>query len=133
MQAIQAVAGGFVKTYAALSVIPFAAFAAVWFGVYLVTKNKKQATAWAMDVTTLLLIGSVAVLYNNVFHSTFGIYLLLLLFLIGFGVLGNVQQRAKGRIDVKRIIRAVWRLGFMGLSVAYFILATVNFVQILSS
>lgn len=127
---MQALLEAFVRAYAAMSVVPFITFGLVWFAVYLIKKDKKLAFVWAMDISTLSLIGAVAVLYNMVFHSSFGIYLLLLIFLLGFGVMGNVQHRKKGRIDGKRIFRALWRLGFVGLSAAYFILAVVSMTQI---
>ncbi|WP_325176727.1 DUF3397 domain-containing protein [Paenibacillus alkalitolerans] len=122
---------GFAYIYAALSVMPFISFVLVWFAVYLIKKDKKLAVARSMDVSTALLVGSVTVLYNEVFNSTFGIYLLLLLFLAGFGLLGNMQHRKKGRIDAKRIFRVVWRMGFLGLSTAYVMLSLVYLTQIL--
>jgi hypothetical protein len=118
-----------VQAYAALALMPFLTFALVWGIVYLYKKEKKFAITRAMDVTTIFLIGVVSTLYNIVFQSTFGFYLLLLLFLIGFGLLGNVQQRTKGKVDLKRITRAIWRLGFIGLSVAYLVLATIGITK----
>jgi hypothetical protein len=114
------------RAYAALALMPFLTFALVWGIVFLYKKEKKYAIKRAMDVTTVLLIGVVSALYNIVFQSTFGFYLLLLLFLIGFGLLGNLQQRTKGRIDLKRVARAIWRIGFLGLSAAYLLLMTVG-------
>ncbi|WP_274363303.1 DUF3397 domain-containing protein [Paenibacillus thermotolerans] len=128
---MQALKDILVTAYAALSVVPFIGFAVVWFAIYLWKKDKKTALFRAMDFSTLLLIGSVSVLYNSVFRSTFGIYLLLLIFLIGFGILGNAQHRKRGTIDAKKIFRAVWRLGFVGLSAAYLILSVINMTQIL--
>ncbi len=119
----------FIQIYAVLAIAPAIPFAIVWIAVYLYKKEKKLATKRAMDVTTALLIGVVAVLYDDVFQSTFGIYLLILLFLLGFGLLGNMQQRAKGKVDLRRTARAVWRLGFMGLSAAYVLLMAVGLVQ----
>jgi hypothetical protein len=118
-----------VRAYAALALMPFLTFALVWGIVYLYKKEKKLAIMRAMDVTTIFLIGVVSTLYNIVFQSTFGFYLLLLLFLIGFGLLGNLQQRTKGKVDLKRITRAIWRLGFIGLSVAYLILTTIGITK----
>jgi len=104
-------------------------FAFVWLAVYIYKKEKKLATKRAMDVTTAMLIGVVAVLFNDVFDSTFGLYLLLLLFLLGFGLLGNLQQRAKGKVDLRRTARAVWRLGFMGLAAAYVLLMAIGLTK----
>ncbi|HZG55901.1 DUF3397 domain-containing protein [Paenibacillus sp.] len=118
-----------IRIYAILAIAPFLPFALVWGGVYVYRKEKKLATKRAMDVTTFALIGIVAALYNQLFQSTFGLYLLLLMFLLGFGVLGNLQQRAKGAFDVKRTLRAVWRIGFLGLSAAYILLMAVGITK----
>src|SRR5690606_19526224 len=111
-----------IHIYAVMAIVPMIPFAIAWFVVYAYKKEKKLATKRAMDVTTALLFGVVAVLYNEVFQSNFGLYLLLLIFLLGFGLLGNMQQRTKGKVDFRRTARAVWRLGFMGLSAAYIVL-----------
>jgi len=118
-----------IRIYAFLAIAPFLPFALVWAGVYLYKKDKKTATKLAMDVTTFALIGIVAVLFNQLFHSSFGLYLILLLFLLGYGILGNMQQRVRGRFDPKRTLRAVWRLGFLGLSSAYVLLMLIGIAQ----
>lgn len=114
------------RIYAVLAVVPYIPFLLVWFVVYFLKKEKKLATKWAMDVTTAFLIGVVAALYNTIFQSTFGFYLLLIFFLLAFGLLGNFQYRSKGRADLRRIARAVWRLGFLGLTAAYLVLIIIN-------
>lgn len=119
----------FIWLYAVLAIAPFLPFAFVWIAVYISRKEKKLATKRAMDVTTFALVGVVAVLYNDVFQSTFGLYLLLLLFLLGFGLLGNMQQRTRGRFDLMRTLRAVWRLGFLGLTAAYFLLMAIGITK----
>ncbi|HZG76970.1 MAG TPA: DUF3397 domain-containing protein [Paenibacillus sp.] len=118
-----------IHIYAFLAIAPVLPFAVVWTVVYIYKKEKKLATKRAMDVTTALLVGVVAVLYNDVFGSTFGLYLLMLIFLLAFGLLGNMQQRAKGKVDLRRTARAVWRLGFMGLTAAYVLLMTVGLTK----
>jgi hypothetical protein len=123
---MESIVDAIVKAYAALALMPFLTFALVWGIVYFYKREKKIAMKRAMDVTTIFLIGVVSTLYNMVFQSTFGFYLLLLLFLIGFGLLGNIQQRTKGKVDLKRITRAIWRLGFIGLSAAYLLLTTIG-------
>lgn len=42
--------------------------------------------------------------------------------LIGGGLIGNAQNRARGKVDPRKLLRAVWRLSFFGLSVLYIIL-----------
>ena len=117
------------RFYAVMAIAPFLPFGIVWAVVYFIRKDKKAATKLAMDVTTFALVGIVAALFNQVFGSTFGLYLILLLFLLGYGVLGNMQQRVKGRFDPRRTLRAVWRLGFLGLAAAYVLLMLVGIAQ----
>lgn len=128
-KAAASVADFFVWLYAVMAIVPVIPFAVVWLIVYFLKKEKKLATKRAMDVTTLLLIGVVAALYNQVFQSTFGFYLLLLLFLLGFGLIGNLQQRTKGKVDFRKTARAIWRLGFLGLSAAYVLLTAIGITQ----
>ncbi|UVI32182.1 DUF3397 domain-containing protein [Paenibacillus spongiae] len=112
--------------YALLAVIPVVPFLLVYFGLGAYTGNRKKAFRTAMDVTTVLLIGCVAVLFNDIFDSSFGLYGIVLILLLGGGLLGNVQYRMRGMIDVKRIVRAIWRLGFFLMSVFYFILMCIG-------
>lgn len=81
----------------------------------------------AMDVTTVFLILIVAALFNNIFSSTFGFYLILLILLVSGGLIGGAQNRMKGRVDVKRLLRAVWRLTFIGSVLAYFLFVIIGF------
>ncbi|GAE04234.1 DUF3397 domain-containing protein [Paenibacillus sp. JCM 10914] len=104
-----------------LSLVPFIPFLLVYYIVVRRNKNRKQALELAMDVTTFFLIFSVSALFNNTFQSKSGFYLILLLLLIGAGLIGSAQNRWKGRVNGKRLFRAVWRLGFISMSVGYVI------------
>jgi hypothetical protein len=72
-----------------------------------------------MDVTTAFLILSVSALFNNIFNTGFGFYLILLLLLIAVGLVGGAQNRIKGGVDLKRMGRAVWRMTFILMSTSY--------------
>lgn len=108
--------------YAYLAVIPVIPFALVYFGHGLFSEDRKKALQLAMDVTTALLIGCVAVLFDSLFNSHFGLYAIILIMLLGGGMLGNMQFRKRGSVNVRRIVRAVWRLGFFTMSMAYLLL-----------
>ena len=112
--------------YATLAVIPIIPFLLVYFGLGAFTGDRKKAFRTAMDVTTALLIGCVAVLFDRIFHSSFGLYGILLIFLLGAGLLGNVQYRSKGNIDVGRITRVIWRLGFFIMGLFYVVLMCIG-------
>lgn len=108
--------------YAYLAVIPVIPFFIIYYGYRAYTQDNKKAFRLAMDVTTALLIGCVAVLFDHLFDSHFGLYGILLFMLIGGGLLGNAQFRKRGNVDVKRIFRAIWRLGFFTMSMLYLLL-----------
>ncbi|MFF3920979.1 DUF3397 domain-containing protein [Paenibacillus lactis] len=110
---------GFLNNLLWLSVIPFIPFFLVYFIVIRKGNSRKQAIELAMDVTTFFLIFSVSALFNIIFQSKFGFYLVLLLLLIAAGLIGSAQNRWKGRVNGKRLVRAVWRLGFVALSAGY--------------
>ncbi|WP_209860411.1 DUF3397 domain-containing protein [Paenibacillus shirakamiensis] len=103
----------------AFSIAPIVPFILVYFIHYFWKGGRKQSIMLAMDVTTFFLILSVAALFNHIFNSTFGIYLILLILLIIGGFIGGAQNRLKGRLDPKRLIRAVWRLAFLGTVIMY--------------
>lgn len=121
--------GVLMKFYASLAVVPFIPFILVWSIVYFLKKEKKKATHWAMDVTTVFLFGVVAVLYDVIFESSFGFYLLLLLFLLAFGLHGNAQMRKFGKVNLRRAGKVVWRLGFFGLSAAYVLFMAIGLLM----
>ncbi|MFX3633132.1 MAG: DUF3397 domain-containing protein [Candidatus Pristimantibacillus sp.] len=106
-------------TYAGLAVLPIIPFFLIFYGYKAYTRDRKKAIRLAMDVTTALLIGCVAYLMNNLFNSSFGLYGIVLIMLIGGGLLGNAQFRKRGSVDVKRIFRAIWRMGFFAMAILY--------------
>ncbi|HTG68869.1 MAG TPA: DUF3397 domain-containing protein [Candidatus Udaeobacter sp.] len=107
--------------YAFLAVIPIIPFAIILFGYGAFIQDRKKAFRLAMDITTALLIGCVAVLFDSLFSSKFGIYGILLFMLLGGGLLGNAQFRKRGAIDAKKIFRTVWRLSFFTMSLLYIV------------
>jgi hypothetical protein len=121
---------GFLNLYALLSILPFLSFALIWVIVFVMYHDKKKSTTLAMDVTTVLLIGSVSVMFNVIFDSGFGgFWWIVLFFLITGGVLGNLQNRLKGSVNPKKLVRVVWRVGFLLLSFLYAIFIVIGIVQ----
>ncbi|MCR8634983.1 MULTISPECIES: DUF3397 domain-containing protein [Paenibacillus] len=108
--------------YTFLALVPFVSFFAAWGIVYWVTGDKKRATHFAIDITTLFLIGSVSLMTRQLFGTGFGLWFVLLLFLIAGGLIGNMQNRMKGKINFYKIIKSLLRLGFVVLSACYVLL-----------
>jgi hypothetical protein len=119
----------FVNVYSLLAAFPFITFIIVWFAVYFFLKNKKTTTRLSMDITMLFLIGSVAVIWNHLFQAQFGFWLIVLMLLIAFGLIGGFQNHAKGQTDLVKVFRIVWRLGFLTLSILYIVLLLANIVK----
>ncbi|AIQ75955.1 MULTISPECIES: DUF3397 domain-containing protein [Paenibacillus] len=115
-----------------LSVIPIVPFLIVFFIGKGLKKDKKKTFMLAMDVTTFFLLLSVSALFNNIFNSGFGFYLILIIVLISAGLIGGAQNRMKGKVDGKRLFRAVWRLSFFFMSVGYLLFMFVGLITYIS-
>ncbi|NQX65448.1 DUF3397 family protein [Paenibacillus alba] len=112
----------FMNLYALLAVAPFITFILLWLLVYAFLRDKKMTTRLTMDVTTFFLLGSVSLMWNQLFHTNFGFWLIALVLLIAFGIIGGYQTNLKGKTDLMRVSRVVWRLSFLGLSALYILL-----------
>ncbi|HWO54590.1 MAG TPA: DUF3397 domain-containing protein [Paenibacillus cookii] len=112
-----------------LSILPFFPFLLVYFIHYRWKHNKKASLKVAMDVTTLFLIISVSALFNLTFNSSFGFYLILLLLLIGVGLVGSAQNRLKGRVDVQKMAKLIWRMSFVIMSFSYLLFTIIGIVK----
>lgn len=111
-----------------LSIIPFVPFVLVYLvSFYFANKDQKAAIKLAMDVSTFFLILSVSALFNIVFSSSSGFYLILLVILIATGLIGGAQTRMKGKVNIRKLVRVVWRLTFAGTGVLYIVLFLISF------
>ncbi|WP_276355940.1 DUF3397 domain-containing protein [Cohnella caldifontis] len=116
------------ETYMVLAGLPFIPFLAVYLIGKLRGLERKKAIRLAMDVTTAFLVGIVAALLSKLSGSGFGFYLILLLMLIGAGLIGNAQNRVRGKIDPSRIVKAIWRLSFFAMAVLYVLLMAIQLI-----
>ncbi|WP_019909296.1 DUF3397 domain-containing protein [Paenibacillus sp. HW567] len=120
------------NSFTLLSVIPVIPFLIVYFIGIGLKQEKKKTFLLAMDVTTLFLFLSVSALFNNIFKSGFGFYLILLIVLICAGLIGGAQNRLKGKVDGKRLLRAVWRLSFLFMGIGYVLFMIVGLIKYIS-
>jgi len=105
--------------YAALALFPFLSFPAVWAVVYVILRDKKKSSYLALDVTTVLLLGSVYAMSRQALFSNILFWSVVLLLLIFAGWLGREQNRKRGYIDGWKIFKVVWRFAFLLFSVLY--------------
>lgn len=120
------------NSFGVLSVIPIVPFLIVYFAGIGLKQDRRKTFLLAMDVTTLFLLLSVSGLFNTVFHSNFGFYLILLIVLISAGLIGGAQNRLKGKVDGKRLFRAVWRLSFFFMGAGYVLFMALGLIQYIS-
>lgn len=112
----------------ALSIIPFVPFVLVYLvSFYLAKRDRKASIKLAMDVSTFFLILSASALFNLVFSLKSGFYLILLVILIATGLIGGAQTRMKGKVDIRKLVRVIWRLTFAGTGVLYILLFLIGF------
>lgn len=118
------------NVYAILGTVPFLVFPIIGLFAYAIGKDKKAALRIAMDVTTFFLIGSVSALYDQVIGTEIkGFWIILFLLLLLTGILGNAQNRIHGKLNPEKLLRAVWRLGFLMLVVFAVLLLLIGIVQ----
>jgi len=118
-----------VGAYSGLAVIPIIPFLIMFIILKIRNVEKKRAVQISMDVTTLFLIGIVSSLLNKL-GTSFGPYIILLFMLITAGLIGSAQNRIRGRVDARKLIRAIWRLSFLVLSVLYVLLMIVELAKL---
>jgi len=106
----------------AIATLPILMFIVVYFGYGFFIKDRKRAIRMAMDVSTVFFILNVGALFNHLFSNKFGLYVILLVMIIGAGLLGNIYYRKSGAVPWKRIVRVVWRVTFFVTVLLYVVL-----------
>ncbi|WP_239617381.1 DUF3397 domain-containing protein [Cohnella mopanensis] len=118
-----------VQSYAFLATVPVIPFLLVYYVSSIRGGDRKRAMQLAMDVTGAFLLGCVAMLINRLLHTEFGLFFLILIMLICGGLIGNAQNRVRGKVDSRKLIRAVWRLSFFGLALLYVLLMPIDVIR----
>jgi hypothetical protein len=125
---MSAIWGSLVQAYAFLAVVPVIPFFLVYWIVKVRRADRRKAIRTAMDVTTAFLIGCVAMLLNRRLSTDFGLYFIILLLLIGGGLIGNAQNRIRGKVDTSKLVRGVWRLTFFLMGLMYLLLMCLEII-----
>jgi hypothetical protein len=105
-------------------VVPFGTFISIYFFLIWKKKSKKDAATYAVNITTFFLIVAVIMMHGLIKEpeSLGAIWWVILFFLMTGGLIGWLQFKVKGRMDVPKILRAVWRLAFVCFTIMYFFL-----------
>jgi hypothetical protein len=117
-----------VYVYAGLATVPVIPFLIVYLIGAFRGMERKKAIRLSMDITTAFLLGIVAMLMKERFGSNLGFYFIIMIMLIGAGLIGNAQNRIRGKVNTARIIRAVWRLSFFAMSLMYLLLMSLRLI-----
>lgn len=100
--------------------VPFLAFFLVYFITKAKTKNRKLAFQWSVNITNILLINSVAVLYAEIWPDGISIWIwFFLMILVIAGFLGWLQRLKRGQVFWGKIGFSTWRISFLLFSIAY--------------
>lgn len=119
---IQWVANVLSNLFAFIVTLPFVGFLLLYVGFYLYFENRRSAIRWSMDITTFFLILSISIMYNKIFSSSFGFWLVIAVFLVLLGMIGGLQNQIRGTLHLAKMLRGAWRLGFVFLAFSYVLL-----------
>ncbi|MGM9951489.1 MAG: DUF3397 domain-containing protein [Lysinibacillus sp.] len=94
--------------------------------------KKMYAIGFAADVTTFILFFSVPLAFKSIWGTSFSLYIVIVALLIAL-VLTFQDWRTKKEIDVPILLKKIWRIYFILLSILYIcswmIGLTVNIVE----
>jgi asparagine N-glycosylation enzyme membrane subunit Stt3 len=112
--------------YKALAYIPHLTFILIWFLIYFIKRDKKKSTRLAIDITTVLLLGTVSMQMQKIFNSWFGFWFMLLIILLITGFIGRQQNDLRGFVHFPKILKILSRIGFVVLSFVYVVLLIIS-------
>ncbi|UFJ41910.1 DUF3397 domain-containing protein [Brevibacillus humidisoli] len=106
-------------------VLPFFGFILVYVVLRLWTKDRRKSLYWSLNVTNIFLIEAVVVFYAEIWPQAVSAWWwIVLLFLSLASLLGWLQLRLRGKLSLVKIGFSTWRLSFVILCFAYFLLFT---------
>lgn len=106
-----------------LTTVPFLAFLIVYTLLFVVSRNKRLAVCWAVNITNVFLIHAVILAYDQIWPDSITVWVWIVL---GFALIASLlmwlQKQKRGRISLGKISFSTWRISFLLFSLAYFIL-----------
>lgn len=104
----------------------------LFFVVYIIGRNVRirgtHAFGAASDVTTLCLFFSVPLAIDVLWEVNVGAFLVMLAIMLAI-VFTYVDWRTKKEIEVKPLLRKIWRFLFLVLSTSYILICLVGLIQ----
>ena len=90
--------------------------------VYMISRKmrmkKMHAVGFAADITTFILFFSVPLAFKSIWGASFSYHLIIVALLIALG-LTFLDWRTKKEIDVPVLLKKIWRIYFIMLSILY--------------
>jgi hypothetical protein len=106
---------------ALLITIPIIGYLLVFVIVKQATKNHRTAVRYGIDVTTMILLFAVHYMLLVIFNQSFFWMILIALLVIGV-MFVLLHWHVKKEIIISKVLKGYWRLNFLLLSIAYFVL-----------
>jgi hypothetical protein len=106
---------------ALLITIPIIGYLLVFVIVKQATKNHRTAVRYGIDVTTMILLFAVHYMLLVIFNQSFFWMILIALLVIGI-MFVLLHWQVKKEIIISKVLKGYWRLNFLLLSIAYFVL-----------
>lgn len=104
---------------ASIIVFPIIAFLIMLIICRKLKINKHKAIGLAADVTTLILIFSVPIAIHSLWELSIWIPMLVVLLVVAI-IITYTDWRTKKEIEVRQLLKKIWRVDFLLLSLAYF-------------
>jgi hypothetical protein len=97
---------------ATLSLFPLLSFVLIYTFTFFMTKSKSSALQWAINMTTLLILISIAVTVQQLWEVNIA-WVLMVIIIFLFTALAYLQFMVRGQIDLTRLLRGIIRLSFI--------------------
>ncbi|HET7522386.1 MAG TPA: DUF3397 domain-containing protein [Bacillales bacterium] len=107
--------------FALFITVPILGWMAVYAAIYLWTGDKPRAFRRAADATTVLFIISVSVFTYEIWRTSL-LWGIVLIFTVSGGLISVLQWKWAGDIQLKKLLKGMWRFNFLLFVAAYFVL-----------
>ncbi|WP_274309368.1 DUF3397 domain-containing protein [Solibacillus daqui] len=104
---------------ATIIIFPIIAFLIMLIVCRILKFNKQKAIGLAADVTTLILLFSVPIAIRSLWELSIWIPMLVVLLIVAI-IFTYMDWRSKKEIEVGPLLKKIWRVDFLMLSLAYF-------------
>jgi len=102
----------------------------IWMLAYYWKKDKRLATAWAVNLGTIFFLAASTELLNRVTNKTSAFWWWVIYLLIWASIFSGLQWWIRKRLNPRKTAKAVWRIGFLTSVVVYAVAFIVSVFQV---